>query len=270
MRLPLSAANTALLLAVLDELSRHGGRPVLVGGLVPPLLVATLAPGALADLAPRTTNDCDVAFLTDASAASYDACRAAMLGMAFRPVHQFRWRHASGLLVDAMPVPTGVERGDASAVAFARAFLHDDPARFYRGYELALARPITAMIELDDGATRPVAIASITAMLAMKLQAFLDRPFDRQRDAQDVVWLARSLDPDVIGDDLVACRSARGDLVDEILARLEQHFADPWSRGISAYFEQAFRGRTSFDEDARREGGAAAIGALLAAYRRLA
>ena len=40
--------------------------------------------------------------------------------------------------------------------------------------------------------------------------------------------------------------------------------------GISAYFEQAFRGRTSFDEDARREGGAAAIGALLAAYRRLA
>ena len=123
---------------------------------------------------------------------------------------------------------------------------------------------------LFAAARSSVAIASITAMLAMKLQAFLDRPFDRQRDAQDVVWLARSLDPDVIGDDLVACRSARGDLVDEILARLEQHFADPWSRGISAYFEQAFRGRTSFDEDARREGGAAAIGALLAAYRRLA
>lgn len=268
MRLPLSRANTTLLLSVLDELAERGGRPVLVGGLVPPLLAAALAPDELSDLAPRTTNDCDVAFLTDAGAASYEACRAAMLALR-SPLHQFRWKHAGGLLVDAMPVPTGVERGDAPAVAFARAFLRDDPARFYRGYELALARPTTVMVELDDGTARPVAVAGVTAMLAMKLQAFLDRPFDRQRDAQDIVWLAHNLAPEAIGGDLVACRSARPELVAEVIARLEQHFVDPWSPGITAYFEQAFRGRTSFDEDARREGGAAAIGSLLAAYRRL-
>ncbi len=269
MRLPLSPANTALLLTVLDELARLGGRPVLVGGLVPPLLVAALAPDDLADLAPRSTNDCDVAFLSDAGAASFEACCTAMLALRFTPVHQFRWKHAGGLLVDAMPVPAGVERGDAPAVAFARPFLRDDPARFYRGYELALARPVTVRVEVDDGTTRPVPVAGVTSMLAMKLQAFLDRPSDRQRDAQDVVWLARHLDPDVIGADLVACHPTRAELVAEVVARLEQHFVDPWGRGITAYFEQAFRGRTSFDEEARREGGAAAIGSLLAAYRRL-
>ena len=269
MSLPLSAANTALVLSVLDRLAAIGVRPVLVGGLVPPLLVDALAPDADPVLPPRTTSDCDVAFVTDGERTGYDECTAALRDLGFAQHQQFRWRHASGQIVDAMPVPSGIERGEPSAVAFARSFVHHDPARFFRGYELALARPVTIELSIEGGPPRSTAVACVTAMLAMKLQAFDDRPQERPRDAHDIAWMARHLDAELIADDLHACRDTRPDLVDEIIERLASDFRDAWSRGTNAYFTVAYGRRTvtDEDEDARRDAAVRAIVALIDTYR---
>lgn len=270
MKLPLSSENVRLVVAILDRLIALGGRPVLVGGLVPPLLVETFAPHSECELAARATSDCDVAFATDGDAERHQACRAVMSELKFQPIQQFRWKHAGGLLVDAMPVHAGIESADERAVAFARTFVHRDPATFFRGYELALARPVSIALELDDGTSRDLAVAGVTPMLAMKLQAFTDRPQQRRKDARDVVWLARNLAPALIADDLHTCRALRADLVEEIVERLVNDFGDLWARGITAYFEEVYRGRTSYDEEPRRASGANAIAQVVLAYRRLA
>lgn len=173
MKLPLSEAKTTALFQLLDRLEALELRAVLVGGLVPPLLLAALDPDGVDDHPqPRHTVDCDLVLalpVDDAERRSRQIESVlADYGWVRSPRHnQFRWTHATKLNVDLMPVPIGVESGDARAIALAGInFPDQDPTRFYRGHELALADPIELVVEVVDRAPRSIAIAGLAALLA--------------------------------------------------------------------------------------------------------
>jgi hypothetical protein len=266
MRLPLATAGVDELLALLALLEAQGRCPVLVGGLVPPLLVAALALGRDPEPEPRQTRDCDVAFAVDDD--DPDDLDQLMRELGFEHRVQFRWQHArTKLKLDAIPVHRGVERGDPLPVAWSRRLQLDDPRRFFHGYELALAQPLT--VEVEHGGARPrVRIAGLAAMLAMKLQAWRDRRFDRTRDAADVVWLLRNLKPSIVVDGLAAVVAERPTLTDQVIERLAADFCDPWGRGVTDYYKEQF-GWSETHEEARRAAAARAAAAVVAAARAL-
>lgn len=266
MRLPLATAGVDELLALLELLDAYGRRPVLVGGLVPPLLVAALAPGSEPEPDPRRTGDCDIAFAIDGDDQGDLGQPLRELGFEHRG--QFRWQHSRvRVKVDALPVHRGVEAGAPAAVAWSRRLQVDDPQRFFHGYELALAQPMT--VELDHcAAPARVRIAGLAAMLAMKLQAWRDRRFDRTRDAADVVWLLRNLEPALVVDQLIAVRAERADLIDLVIERLAEDFCDPWGRGVTDCYKEQFR-LSETDEEARRDAAARPAAAVVAAARAL-
>lgn len=256
MRLPLDDDKVAALFELLDGLERLGLRSVLVGGLVPPLLLAALDPeGFDEERQSRRTADCDLALdlaVTDGEQRNQEAeallTRSGWSRRRAREDNQFRWTHACKLLLDVVPVPAGVESGDAAAVAFARRKLDfvKDPARFYRGYELAVMQPIEISIEVAPTAWRTLRIAGLPAFLAMKLQTWLDRGRTRKRDAYDVAWLLRFTPAEIAIAALAHAAQTRPDLVSEIRSRLREDFADEWDRGIRAYASEKYPYR---DED---------------------
>jgi hypothetical protein len=234
-KLPLLEPQSAQIVAVFEGLERLGKRPVLVGGLVPPLLLVALDPEGFHDFPPRSTADCDLAIDVAVGAPDdWPAVEALLLSLGFSrrgKKNQFCWGHPSGLMMDPMPVPTGIERGDPEAIAMVRHLVECDTQRFYRGYELALDS--FEQIELEVGpCVHALRIAGLVAMLAMKLQAWTDRRHQRKRDAQDIAWLLRQLDPQIVVRELRAARRVRADLVDEIVQRLWDEFSDPDHRGV--------------------------------------
>ena len=94
-----------------------------------------------------------------------------------------RWRHeASDSIVDIMPATSRILRdghvrleGDAKEMSMV-------------GFDLALSH--TVRVPLDD-AQHSVEVATLPALTMLKMVAWLDRPYDRQKDLGDI---ARILD----------------------------------------------------------------------------
>lgn len=179
-RLELPAERNAILGKLLRKLDERGCPYVLVGGLVPTLLREVLDPEPLDEPSEsRSTVDCDLALDVAVSAADewqrmQGILRDEGFGR-FEKESQFCWSHPCGLMIDPMPVPAGIERGEPAAVSFARTFVERDTSKFFRGYELALQRPLIVEITFDGSDSYPLRIAGLPAMLAMKLQAWTDR-----------------------------------------------------------------------------------------------
>jgi hypothetical protein len=272
MRLPLSNTSTVLLFKLLRGLEGLGGRPVIVGGLVPPLLFSVLEPEPLEEPPTnRGTTDCDVAI--DVSIAGHEKwleIKALIEELAFAPnlkkKSQFSWIHTCNLEIDAMPVPAGIERGEPRAIEFAKFLVERDTSSFYRGYELALMQYEVVSIEMDDGSTHPLRIAGLTSLLAMKLQARLDRPHQRQKDAQDIGWLLRYLQTETVVRQLIAARMLRPELVAEVIERLSTDFTDEDARGICDYSRQAYSGVLDGYTERHRRALTAAVKEVLRIY----
>lgn len=267
MNLPITVLQLDALFALLDGLAALALDVVLVGGLVPPLLLEALEPDLfMEDVHGRQTKDCDLAVaitVGDNGRAQLDAIEALLAGLGWRRgrANQFRWEHGSRLPLDVLPVPDGIEAGATAAVALARTWVDSDVATFYRGYELALEDHV--VIEIAHGATtRTLQIAGLLPMLAMKLQAWDDRP-ERQRDAHDVALLLRFTSLDTAVAALRRGEARRPDLVREVLARLRQAFTGPWERGVLAYAAEAFRYRDDDVTEPERNAVAFAVLRLL-------
>lgn len=245
MMLPLTAAQHDALFVLIGALTELGLEVVLVGGLVPPLLIEALEPGVfMEDVRVRQTNDCDLAVaigVGDAGRASVDAVHEllASSGWTYTPQQNpFRWVHDSNVQLDMMPVPAGIEASDGDAIAVAQTWVKRDTALFYRGYELALVDAV--IVEIDVGPLpRALRIAGLLPVLAMKLQAWTDRP-ERRKDAHDVAMLLRFISVENTAAALRRGEGRRPDLVREVLARLHPAFTDPWGRGVDAYALEAF------------------------------
>jgi hypothetical protein len=271
MKLPLSNARTVILLQLLRELDELGCPSVLVGGLVPPLLFEALEPDPR-DEPPhnRGTTDCDVAI--DVAVPGFDRWREieellGSLGFTRNPrKNEFCWVHGCGLLIDPMPVPTGIERGDAEAVAFARTFVGGSTSLFYRGYELALQQPMVVTIELEDGSPHSLRIAGLASLLVMKLQAWIDSHHVRMKDAQDIGWLLRHLAPETVVLQLAAARALRPELMIEVVERLRAHFAEPDALGVCHYTRQAYSRILDEYTERHRNALAAAVKEILRVY----
>lgn len=243
MQLPLDPASNTALFRLLRGLDAMEYAYVLVGGLVPPLLRSALEPDTLEDpMENRRTSDCDLAIDVAVSGFEKWARVQELLNeqgfTAFPKRSQFAWRHACGLLLDPMPVAKGIEENLPEALKFARGLVGRDTGPFFRGYELALQRPVTLDVEADDENRYPLKVAGLASLLAMKLQAWCDRPDERKKDAQDIGWLLLHLSPQVVVREL---RDVEGDwpeLVAEVIQRLERHFADADARGVSHYVRQ--------------------------------
>ena len=270
MKLQLPDASVRVLLELLLRLEELGGRPVLVGGLVPPLLRPTMDPENLYSPpgSPRQTSDCDLAI--DVAVASSDRWKdieRALVTLEFvkKPKkNQFRWEHRCGLGIDPMPVAAGIEREDPHAIAFARPFVEGDTATFFRGYELAIELFVEVTIDLDDETSHPLRIAGIAAMLSMKLQAWTDRRYERRKDAQDIGWLLRYSAPEIVARHLLDARSRRPELVEEIIDRLDRFFSAEEHGGTNDAVS-----RDLYEEIAERHRNAiaGAVQLLLKAYR---
>ena len=163
-----------------------------------------------------------------------------------------------------MPVPAGIERGDPEAIAFAQSFGLRDTSTFFRGYELAIELFVEVTIELNDGTSHLLRIAGVAAMLSMKLQAWLDRRHLRPKDAQDICWLLRYLDPQIIATHLLDARGRRSELIDEVIERLELYYSDPDHDGVRASQPS---GRSDDVTERNRNAIAAAVQQVLRAYR---
>jgi hypothetical protein len=272
MKLPLSNASTTVLLQLLRGLDELGCHSVLVGGLVPPLLFEALEPDPL-DQPPRNrgTTDCDVAIdvaVTGFAKWSEAQGLLTQLGLKKDPkrTNQFRWVHGCGLLIDPMPVPAGIERGDLVARTFALTVVEGDTSLFYRGYELALQQPMVVIIELEDGSQHSLRIAGLASLLVMKLQAWIDSLYAREKDAQDVGWLLRHLPAETVVRQLVAARALRAELIAEAVERLRSHFADPDARGVCHYTRQAYRGIADDYTERHRNALTTAVNEILRLY----
>ncbi|HVV88844.1 MAG TPA: hypothetical protein VHE35_37640 [Kofleriaceae bacterium] len=257
------AARQAALFELIDRLRALELRVVLVGGLVPPLLIEALEPAVFPeDIRMRRTRDCDLAVEIAAGAAGHQQVGLldvllGQLGYRRGRDNQFRWSHPSGLLLDLLPVPDGVERGDPDAVAIARTWVESDAPTFYRGYELALDEPVDVLVDQPEGAPHALRVAGLAPMLAMKLQAWIDRE-ERRKDAHDVALLVRHIHPDRRGAELRRTAARDPSLVDQILDRLERDFTDAWHRGVLAYASEAFGWRDDDETEADREAVASA------------
>ena len=238
MKLPLSDVQARQVVELFRALERRDKRPVLVGGLVPPLLLVAMDPDAYQDFEPRRTADCDMAIdIAVDVPGDWAAVEALLAEQGFAPrrgANQFRWQHSSGLQIDPMPVPAGIERGDPGAIEFARRLVEREPREFYRGYELALVRFVEVEIAVGD-TKHPLRIAGLVALLAMKLQAWMDRRYERRRDAHDICWLLRELKPEIAAAEMRQTRALRSDLVDEVLRRLSKEFSEPDQQGLRHY-----------------------------------
>jgi hypothetical protein len=271
-KLPLGPRACDALFELLAALRQRELGAVLVGGLVPPLLLGHLQPDdADAAHSPRRTGDCDLALGVDVGgehnqhAATIQTLDA--LGWrADRKRNQFCWQHPARLWLDLIPVPAGIEAGDARAVAWIAPLLDGhDIDTFYRGYELALATAIDVSIE-HAGNHHRLPIAGLAAMFAMKLQAWTDGGAKHKSHAHDVCWLLRYTDERVVVAALDGVRGGRPALVEEVVARLRASFADPWSRGVLDYAWEAFNRRSDDDTEADRNAVAAAATRVLALF----
>jgi predicted nucleotidyltransferase len=267
----LSNERAVTLVHLFRELDAHGRRCVLVGGQVPPLLQKMMDPEEeYLATASRSTADCDVAMeIAICTSSEWDQSQALLVSLKFEKnerVNQFRWKHTSGLLIDLLPVPAGIERGDPAAVEFSRDLVPEGTSTFFRGFELALARFEVVEIEVDDGSCYSLRIAGLPAMLAMKLQAWSEKPYDRKRDAQDIGWLLRYVNPELAAQQLLAARDQWSELIEEVVQRLEKNFSDPEHRGIADYASQA-HGIDDSITARHRNAVVGAVTALLARYR---
>ena len=265
MRLPLDRARHVALFELLDDLDRLSTRAVLVGGLVPPLLLERLDPDGFAD-APeaRSTADCDLVLHVPLHGATaiYDDVQAALRARwsADPRVNQFRWNHHSGLRLDLIPVPVGIERADPAAIELASEWSPNiDVKAFYRAQEFAIATALDIEIVDSGGARRGLRIAGLVAMLAMKLQAWNDSYRQRRRDAHDVAWLLRYLPTAVAAAAMGEARARRPDLVEDVGTHLRRDFADEWGEGVRHYVAEAFPDRyRRADDEAEGDRRAAA------------
>ena len=266
MRLPLDRARHVALFELLDDLERLGTRAVLVGGLVPPLLLERLDPEGFAS-APgaRSTADCDLVLHVPlhGGTAIYDEVQTGLRARwsADRRVNQFRWNHHSGLRLDLIPVPVGIERGDPAAIALASRWSPDiDVEAFYRAQEFAIATALDVEVVDPAGLYCGLRIAGLVAMLAMKLQAWNDSYRQRRRDAHDVAWLLRYLGTTIAVAAMRDARAQRPDLVDNVGAQLRRDFADAWGEGVRHYVAEAFPDRYRRpDDEAEGDRNAAAM-----------
>lgn len=255
---------------LLRRLDASGCSFVLVGGLVPPLLRDVLDPEPV-DEPPdnRATADCDLALDVAVSAQTeWQRLQQFLLDEGFtrsKTNSQFCWRHSCGLLLDPMPVAAGIERADPEALAFARTFVERDISSFFRGYELALQDPLRVEVTFDGNDVYSLRIAGLAALLAMKLQAWTDRRYERAKDAQDIGWLLRYLPPRVVVTQLRRAQSSWPALVAEVMDRLQQHFADEDAGGVSDYTRQAHRSSDTFS-DRHRKALVAAVKEVLILY----
>ncbi len=271
-RLELPAERNAILGKLLRKLDERGCPYVLVGGLVPTLLREVLDPEPLDEPSEsRSTVDCDLALDVAVSAADewqrmQGILRDEGFGR-FEKESQFCWSHPCGLMIDPMPVPAGIERGEPAAVSFARTFVERDTSKFFRGYELALQRPLIVEITFDGSDSYPLRIAGLPAMLAMKLQAWTDRRYERPKDAQDIGWLLRYLPAQVVVDQLRAAQATWPELVAEIISRLTTHFADEEAGGVDDYAKQA-HGLAGYYGERHRSALVAAVQKVLSLYSR--
>lgn len=274
MRLPLDRLRHAALLELLARFDELGCRAVLIGGLVPPLLLQYLDPDGFATApAGRRTADCDLV-LDLAIGDGLEVYRDVQEFLAARwtrdpRANQFRWNHHSGLRVDLIPVPAGIERQDLAAIGLAELWLPDiDVKAFYRGQEFAISTAIDLFVLDPSDVPFPLRIAGLAAMLTMKIQAWNDSYRGRKRDAHDVAWLLRYLDVEVAVRALRAARALRSDLVDHVVNHLRRDFSDEESAGVWHYVAEAFPDRHGGEDEyteADRNAVASAVQRLLAA-----
>lgn len=287
MKLPLDRARHAALFELLAALADHGTPAVLVGGLVPPLLLEHLDPVGFDGAGPiRRTTDCDIIVSVSVEHGLDQQRRVEqILTASFRPdrrANQFRWNHPSGLRLDLIPVPTGVESGDPGARRLAAQLLGDvDAEAFYAGHELAVAtaiavtvegpddsdRPIAVTVEGPDDSDRPIAITALAPLLVMKLRAWEDSYRGRARDAYDIAWLLRYLEPNIAIEGIREARSRRPDLVDHVIHKLDAEFSDPDHAGVMAYAAEAFGRLTTDQTEPHRNAVAAAVLRILDGLR---
>lgn len=134
---------------------------------------------------PRSTADIDIAMVV--SPDDLDAVLGAC-GWARDPRMLQRWRGPDGVVVDVLPV------SEALLTAGEVRFGDGDFVMSLAGFELALR--YTEFVELPESDER-VEVASLAALVVLKIVAWLDRPYDRTKDLGDLAHvLEHALPPD--------------------------------------------------------------------------
>lgn len=142
---------------------------------------------------PRSTADIDLAIAVSPN--DLDAVLGAC-GWVRDPRALQRWRGPDGVVVDALPV------SDALLAAGEVRFGDGDFVMSLVGFELAMRH--TELVDLPASDAR-VEVASLAALVVLKIVAWLDRPYERTKDLGDLAHVlghalapndARRWDPD--------------------------------------------------------------------------
>lgn len=105
------------------------------------------------------------------------------------PGLEYRFAHENGLRVDLLP--SAKRYLDEGSITFA----HTGQVMNLTGFDLALQHHVE--VALPDATT--ISVATVPVIILLKMAAFLDRPWERERDLQDLATVfAHYLDP---GDD---------------------------------------------------------------------
>lgn len=122
---------------------------------------------------PRQTNDVDISLAVDF--AKYPNGPESLLGWRRDPNFEPRWFSPDGVKVDI--VPSGMGEREIT-------WPKSGVTMSVVGMQLA----ISSRIHVEDGGLR-VPVAPVPLVVVLKMAAYLDRPFERERDLEDLAWL---------------------------------------------------------------------------------
>jgi len=213
----------------------------------PPVLIGASALGAWVDMRWRRTEDLDVTVAV--SAESLDDSPLLALGWSRDAREDQRW-HAPGATVDIVPC-------GAAAIAARELVWPRTRARM----SLVGFRHLPGTAQCRDVGGLSVRLGPAHVLLLLKVVAYLDRPWERRHDLQDIAWLL---------DEFVGATDARRfERFDELIAEgiaYEQAGAYMLGRELGAIVDEVERGLLDlFVRKSCDEGDGHATGATLVA-----
>jgi len=184
----------------------------------PSATIAMIGAGALSLHIPMSwRNTADLDFVLTIPVDDLNEALGTLTGWKKTTHQEHRWQAPNGLRVDIVPAPR--EALDALKVVFPRT--RNEMSLI--GVRLALEEP---QVEVGEGIA--IAIASVPVIALLKMAAYLDQPYEREKDLQDIANILAEYpsvsDDRLFGDEIfdrgLEERQARGFILGSEIGRL--------------------------------------------------